>query len=113
MSRGGVVDERGAAGIAALVGGKGRGAEPGQGLRARDGGGQTAGDVLPCLPFEMKRELLAELAFDAARRDQRPDAQLQVTEIHASLITRSMAADIRSHSRASTASCRRPEAVSW
>ena len=52
------------------------------------------------------------LAFDAARRRQRTQAQDQVAECHASFMTRPMAVDMRSHSLASTASCRRPAGVS-
>jgi len=66
-------------------------------------------------PHRVERELLVELPLDPARRDQRLDAQLQIVEGHggyANFITRSMAVDMRSHSPASTASCRRPDGVS-
>ena len=56
--------------------------------------------MLLCLAFDVERELFVELAFDAARRDQRAHAQMQIAEIHrqASFITRPMAVDMRSHS---------------
>ncbi len=83
-------------------------------VRASDGA-QARGDVLLRLALDMERELLVELAFDAAGRHQRANAQEQVAEVHhvhASFITRPMAVDMRSHSLASTASCRRPDGVS-
>ena len=65
------------------------------------------------LALDVERELLVELAFDAVRSHQRANPQEQIAEIHAahaSFITRPMAVDMRSHSPASTASCRRPDA---
>ena len=76
----------------------------------------ASGDELLRLAFEMEGQLVVELAFDAARREQRTHAQAPVAEAHrvyASFMTRPIAVDMRSHSRASTASCRRPDAVSW
>ena len=72
-------------------------------------------DQLLSLAFEMERQLLGELALDTARCEQRARAQLQSRKFiggYASFMTRPIAADIRSHSRVSTASWRRPEAVS-
>lgn len=64
--------------------------------------------------LEMERELVGELPFDAARRQQGANAQAKIAPGHgqAIFITRSMAVVMRSHALASTASCRRPEAVS-
>ena len=107
-----VVDEGGAARVATLVGRQRHRTEACERLRPRLGRGHAFGDELLGLPFEMEGELVVELAFDAARREQRPGAQLPVAEAHrvyASFMTRPIAADIRSHSRASTASCRRPD----
>ena len=67
-------------------------------------------------PNELPTRLgLFQLALDTASCEQCPSAQPPVPEIHgrhASFMTRPIAADMRSHSRASTASCRRPAAVS-
>lgn len=71
--------------------------------------------MLLSFAFEMKGELLAQLAFDATWSDHRAQAKFQVANIHpryASFITRPMALAMRSHSLASIASCRRPDAVS-
>jgi hypothetical protein len=79
------------------------------------GRAQTGADVLLSLALEMKGDLVVELALDAAGRRQRANAQEEIADIHsahASFITRPMAVDMRSHSPASTASCRRPGTVS-
>ena len=62
-------------------------------------------------PWRVERELNDELAFGAPGREQRADTEPRVAAGHASFITRPMAADMRSHSLASTASWRRPAAV--
>ena len=110
-----VVDETGAARVAALVGGKRHRAEARERPGASVDGAQTGGDVLLRLALDVERELLVELAFDAVRE---PPARESAGTgrggscRHASFITRPMAVDMRSHSLASTASCRRPAGVS-
>ncbi len=109
------VDEGSAPRIATPVVSQCHGAE----ARARPGasliGAQAVGDELLRLALDMECKLLVEFAFDPPRGDQRANAELQIAEIHgsyASFITRPMAIDMRSHSLASIASCRRPDGVS-
>ena len=111
-----VVDETGAARVAALVGGQRHRAEACERPGASVDGAQTGGDVLLRLALDVERELIVELALDALR--SRPARESAGTGrggscAHASFITRPMAVDMRSHSLASTVSCRRPDAVSW
>ena len=61
-----VIDESGAASVATLVGGKRHRAEARERPGASVGGAQTGGDVLLRLALDVERELLVELAFDAA-----------------------------------------------
>ena len=77
-----VVDDRGAARVAALVGGKRHRAETRERPRASVDGAQAGGDVLLRLALDMERELLVELAFDAARSHQRANPQEHVAELH-------------------------------
>ena len=77
-----VVDETGAARVAALVGGQRHRAEARERPGASVGGAQTGGDVLLRLALDVERELLVELAFDAARSHQRANPQEQVAEVH-------------------------------
>ena len=62
----------GAARVAALVGRERHRTEAGARLRPRLGHAQAFGDELLCLPFDMEGELVVELAFDAAWREQAP-----------------------------------------
>jgi hypothetical protein len=78
-----VVDETGAAHVAALVGGKRHRAEARERPGASVNGAQTGGDVLLHLALDMERELLVELAVDAVRSNQRANPQEQVAEVHA------------------------------
>ena len=83
---------------------------------ARLGRGHALVDQLLRLALEVEGELVVQLLLDAAGPEQRAHPQFQVAEIHgvyASFMTRPIAFDIRSQSRASTASWRRPEAVRW
>ena len=92
-----VVDDTGAASVATLVGGQRHRAEARERPGASIDGAQTGGDVLLRLALDVERELLVELAFDAARSHQRANPQEQVAEVHAahaSFITR---ADGRGH----------------
>jgi hypothetical protein len=109
-----VVDDTRAASVATLVGGKRHRAEARDRPGASIDGAQTGGDVLLGLALDVERELLVELAFDTPGSGESAHAQEQIAEIHghASFITRPMAVDMRSHSPASTASCRRPAEVS-
>ena len=77
-----VVNEGGAACVATLVGSQGHRTEACVRLCPRVGPGHAFGDELLCLPFDMEGELVVELAFDAAWREQRTRAQLPVAEIH-------------------------------
>ena len=70
-----VVDEGGAARVATLVGSERHRTEACERLCPRLGSGHAFGDELPCLPFDMEGELLVELAFDAAGREQRARTQ--------------------------------------
>ena len=114
-----VVDERGAALVAAFVRGQRHRTEPLQRRRPRIGRAHALGDQLLRFALDVERELLVELALGAPWHHESAGAQHQVAEIHrgipgyASFMMRPMAADICSHSRASTASWRRPGAVSW
>ncbi len=110
-----VIDEGDATGVTALIGSQRHRSE----ARARPAASldrpQSCGDVLLRLALDMKREFLVELALDAAGSQQRANAQEEIADVHrahASFITRPMAVDMRSHSPASTASCRRPGTVS-
>ena len=49
------------------------------------GWAQAVGDVFLRLAFDVKCQLLVELALDAARRHQRADAQERITEIHTAM----------------------------
>ena len=109
----GVIDDRGAAFVAALIGGKRCGSEPCLRAHACLGGSHALVDQLGRLALDVEGELFVEFLLDAVWPEQRARPQLQVAEGHASFITRPMAFTIRSHSRASTASWRRPEVVRW
>ncbi len=94
-----VIDETGASRVATLVGGKRHRAEARDRPGASVDGTQAGGDVLLCLAFDMERELLVELAFDAAAEP--PTRESAGTDRgdscgHASFITRPMAVDMRS-----------------
>ncbi len=109
------VDERGASLVTALVGGQWHGAEARERPVASVDGADAVVDLLPGFALDMERKLLVQLAFHAARSEQRAKAKLEIAQIHrgyASFITRPIAVAMRSHSPASTASCRRPDAVS-
>ena len=83
-------------------------------LAPRVGGAEAARNMLLRLAFDVKRELLVELPFDTVRKRERAHTENDVAESHAphaSFMTRPIAVDMRSHSRASTVSCRRPAAV--
>ena len=92
-----VIDEAGAASVATLVGGKRHRAEARARPRASVGGAQTGGDVLLRLALDVERELLVELAFDAARR--RPARESAGTDRGGSCASRQLhhAADGRGH----------------
>ena len=77
-----VIDEADAASVAALIGGKRHRAEARQRPRAGIGGAQPRGDVLVRLALDVKRKLVVELAFDAARRNQGANPQDEVAEDH-------------------------------
>ncbi len=78
------IDERGAASVATLVGGKWHRAEarerPGAGVR----GVQAVREVLLRLALDVERQLFVELAFDPARRHQRAHPQEQIAKNHRS-----------------------------
>ena len=107
-------EEGDAAGVAAFLGGHERGAEARPCPCARLVHAQTGRDVLARFHLEDGTRLVVELPFDAAWRQQGTQAETKIApgHGHAIFITRSMAVVMRSHSPASTASCRRPETVS-
>ena len=86
-----IVDERRAARVAALVGRDRHGAETGHRARSRLGGAEAVGEVLPGFAFEMERELLIQVALDAARSEQRACPQFQTAKNHGSNATGSKA----------------------
>src|SRR6185436_13230256 len=100
----GVVDDRGAALVAAAIGGQRRRSKARLRALARVRRRDAFIDQLSDLVLDVERELLVELALDAVGPEQRTQPQFQVVEPHASFITRPMALAMRSHSRASTAS---------
>jgi hypothetical protein len=65
-----VIDDSGAAHVAALVGGKGDRTKTRDRQGASLDGSQTGSDVLLGLARDVERELLLELAFDAAGNHQ-------------------------------------------
>ena len=77
-----VVDDRGAARVAALVGGQGDRTETRDRPGASLDGTQTGGDLLLGLARDVERELLVELAFDAVGHDQCANPQEEVAEVH-------------------------------
>jgi hypothetical protein len=100
----GVIDDRGAALVAAAIRRQRRRSE----VRLRASASlcrrQAFIDQLSGLALDVEGELLVELLLDPAGPEQRPYSQFQIVECHASFITRPMAFAMRSHSRASTAS---------
>ena len=70
------VDQRRAARVAALVGRDGHRAEVRLRARPRLGGAEAVGEVLPGFALDMERELLIQVALDAARSEQRARLQL-------------------------------------
>ncbi len=77
-----VVQKRHAARVAALVGGQRHGAEARPGPCPRLRLGHASGDELLCLAFDVEGQLVAELTFDATRREQCTHAQAPVPEAH-------------------------------
>jgi len=71
-------------------------------LRGIDAGGHQ----LSRFTLDMKAKLVVELPLDGVGLEDGADAELETAQFHdqASFMTRSIAADIRSHSLASTAS---------
>ncbi len=111
-----VIDVAGAAGIATLVGGKRHRAEARTRPRAGVRGAQPGGDLL--LRSRARCGTRAPRRARVRRGEEPPARESSGTgrggsSRHASFITRPMAVDMRSHSLASTASCRRPDGVSW
>ena len=100
----GVVDDRGAALVAAAIGRQRRRSEARLRAFACLCRRHAFIDQLSGLALDVEGELLVELLLDAVGPEQRTYPQFQVVECHASFITRPMAFAMRSHSRASTAS---------
>ena len=100
----GVVDDRGAALVAAAIGRQRRRSEARLRAFACLCRRHPFIDQLSGFALDVEGELLLELLLDAVGPEQRTCPQFQVVECHANFITRPMAFAMRSHSRASTAS---------
>jgi hypothetical protein len=100
----GVVDDRGAALVAAAIGGQRRRSEARLRAFACLRRRHAFIDQLSGFALDVEGELLLELLLDAVGPEQHTQPQFEVVERHASFITRPMALAMRSHSRASTAS---------
>ena len=77
-----VIDDTDAPSVAALIGGKRHRAEARQRPRAGIGRAQPRGDVLVRLALDVKRKLLVELTFDAARSNQGANPEDEVAKGH-------------------------------
>ena len=79
----GVVDERGAALVAAFVGGDGDRSEARPCLRARILGTHAFVDQLPGLALDVELQFVVEVALGAIGQEERASAQSQVAKVHA------------------------------